>query len=315
MSRAKDIARDLPSHKTDLQILETLQEVRDSLRELDKKISESQDRTSTVQLEKNQFQTLERIRVITENSRMAALSPLRAAMKRRITDHQLGLVQTLHHLAETGKSFSRFGDGEFRLMFRPEFDLRFQKNSAALAADLREVLSTPSEHTMLGLPHIFYDVHWSTVLAELWHELDATIPEGVVFGDAHVSRPPVFTINGQEGIDAWRAVWEGKNVAVVAGKGSRFDLIDPLFDNIASVQRIDSLPTNAYSDLGRVSEEVEKSGADVVLVALGPAGTILSNRLATSSRQVLDIGHLTASYRAVYEGASQPESRPLIARS
>lgn len=256
-------------------------------------------------------ESFRRLHVAVENIRMASMSPLRAEMRESITSHQLGLLETVELIRDQRLSFSRYGDGEFRLMFRPEFDLRFQKNTPQLAHDLREVLSNPADKTLLGLPHIFYDVHWSTVLAELWHEISPLIPSDIQFGDAHVSRPPMFTLHGNEGVEAWRSVWAGRDVAVVAGKGSRFDLIDELFGSVASSTMVYSKPTGAYDDLDRVTDAVLESGRDMVLIALGPTGTILANNLAKRGVQALDIGHLTASYRAVFEGASQPESRPL----
>lgn len=252
-----------------------------------------------------------RMRNATENIRTSNMLEIRRGIKDTISDHQLGLVETLDHLAQTGKSFARFGDGEFGLMYKSEFNLPFQSNSPELARELRKVLSEPNENVLLGLPHIFYDVHWSTVIAEMWHEIGPAVPQRLIFGDAHVTRPPLFKFFGERGINAWKRLWENKAVVLVAGKGSRFDLIDELFGNAKSVKRIDSLAVNAFQDIDRVIELVNHEDADVVLIALGPTGTILADRLAKPDRQALDIGHLTASYRMVFEGAKDPESRPL----
>lgn len=246
-----------------------------------------------------------------ENVRMASMSQMRGEMRAQVTSKQLGLIETIEHIRDHRLSFARFGDGEFRLMFRPEFDLRFQKNNPMLALDLRRVLSAPSESVLVGMPHIFYDAHWSTVLAELWHEISPTLGDLPIFGDSHVSRPPIFSLFGEDGVEAWRSVWAGRDVAVIAGKGSRFDLIDPLFSSVGSVLRIDSMPTNAYVDMDRVVAETVRSGRDLALIALGPTGTVLADRLAREGIQAIDIGHLSASYNNVFNGGSTPESRPL----
>lgn len=249
--------------------------------------------------------------VAIENIRMAAMSSLRSSVKARVMDRQLRAMETVERIRDERLSFARFGDGEFRLMFRPEFNLRFQKNNPELSEDLKRVFSAPSDGVLLGLPHFYSNPHWSTVVAELWHEIEPLLADVPVFGDAHVSRPPIFKEHGEDAVNLWSSVWAGRDAAVVAGKGSRFELIDPLFGSLSSVERIDSLPTDAHGDLGRVVDLVLQSGRDLALIALGPAGTILADSLARNGIQALDIGHLTASYEHVFHAATDPESRPL----
>ena len=66
-----------------------------------------------------------------------------------IEDQQLSFLSTVRKVAENRMSFSRFGDGEIRLMLRPQYDLKFQKNSPQLAESLRSVLTDSSDGLFL----------------------------------------------------------------------------------------------------------------------------------------------------------------------
>ena len=246
-----------------------------------------------------------------ENIRLATMLPLREEIASLIGTRQLGLLETVEKIRDQRQSFARFGDGELRLMFRPEFDIKFQKNSADLTAELQDVLSSPSQNLLLGMPHIFGNAHWSGVFAELWHFIAPALPAVEQFGDSHVTRPLFFSFHGQEGVNAWRSVWAGRDAAVLAGQGSRFELIPQLFDTLASFETIDSLPAHAFADIDRVVEKTLKTGRDLALIALGPAGTIVANRLNMHGIQAIDIGHIAASYRNVFSGELFPEEQPI----
>ncbi|MDQ0096136.1 GT-D fold domain-containing glycosyltransferase [Paeniglutamicibacter psychrophenolicus] len=246
-----------------------------------------------------------------ENIRLASMLPLREEIASLIGTRQLGLLETVERIRDQRLSFARFGDGELRLMFRPEFDIKFQKNSARLTAELQEVLSTPSQNLLLGMPHIFGNAHWSGVFAELWHFIAPALPAVDSFGDSHVTRPLFFSFHGHEGVDAWRSVWAGREAAVLAGQGSRFELIPQLFDTLAGFETIESLPAHAFADIDRVVEKTLETGKDLALIALGPAGTIVANRLNVHGIQAIDIGHIAASYRNVFRGELFPEEQPI----
>lgn len=53
-----------------------------------------------------------------------------------------------------------------------------------------------------------------------------------------------------------------------------------------------------------------KENIDLFLIALGPAGTVLSARLTDKEKIAYDIGHLTNSYDTVFSGAAVPEQLP-----
>lgn len=254
---------------------------------------------------KRQRRLLEVIQTSASNS---VITPLREYL----TGRQLGLKSTLEHLANSNDSFVRFGDGEFRLAVHPEANLPFQRNSESLRAELRSILKTPSASGLLvGFPHVYTDANWSKIWLEIWNQLLPHLAGEGVYGDSHVTRPIAFSSLRDEAVELWRKVWDGKSILVVSGKGSRFDLLPELFDNVLSVSRIDSTPSDAFEDLPRVLEEIKDADADIVLIALGPAGTVLGARLAAAGRRAIDIGHLSDSYANVFTGAARPEAKPV----
>ena len=254
---------------------------------------------------------LKRVRDIVENIRGTTMAPIREDVAKVMQSRQYGFLETIALLRDERKSFARFGDGEFRLMFRPEHSLKFQKNSPALAAGLREVLEDPHPSTLVGLPHMYLDVHWSIVLSETWHYLKPIIEKGDGFGNSHVSRPAVFQMFGQDAVALWRSVWAGRDAVVVSGKGSRFNLLPDLFGSLNSTTELFAEPTNAFEDVERTVENVVSTGRDLALLSLGPSATVAADMLAKRGVQALDIGHLSSSYENVFDGAQRPESTPI----
>ena len=226
----------------------------------------------------------------------------------------LGPLETVEALRDERMSFTRFGDGEFRLMFRPAARLRFQDNSPQIAAELREALESTArgKGLLLGLPQVPESVHWASVWMNYWEEIEPIIRGIDCIGNSHVTRPPFFRQFGQDGVNAWRSVWDGLSATIVCGRGSRFELIDPLFDNLGAANFLYSRATNAYSDLRRVECEIaDMSGNDIALISLGPAGTVLAHTLNRMGIWAIDIGHISSSFSNVFDGLPRPEATPL----
>jgi hypothetical protein len=125
-----------------------------------------------------------------------------------------------------------------------------------------------------------------------------------------VSRPIFFQFLRQDGVKLWRNVWDGLDTCVITGRGSRFELIDPLFDNVGAVTSVYSTPRDAFADLAPLMEELVKGPThDLYLIALGPAGTVLAAMLASEGRRAVDVGHVSDSYLNVFNGEPWPESK------
>ncbi|MFE7407777.1 GT-D fold domain-containing glycosyltransferase [Isoptericola sp. NPDC057559] len=230
-----------------------------------------------------------------------------------VAEHQMSYRETLTELAERDVSFARFGDGELRLMVDPLYRLGFQVNSPELGTALRATLGEQRQTLLIGWPRAFWTAHNTSMWSVIWDEVEPLLPAGYRFGNSHVSRPDCFQELGLEAVELWRKVWDGKHVAIVTGRGSRFDLIPELFDNLAGHEFVYSEPRNAFSDLDRLTDEVlGRADVDLCLVSLGPAGTILTDRLATGGLRTIDVGHISSSYANVFEGKPHPEHLPPV---
>jgi hypothetical protein len=255
------------------------------------------------------------IRRIGEGVQMALTQRDMAGLDAFYRAHVLGLEETLQRLADRQISFARFGDGEFRAVLHPDYDLRLQQGSPELAAALRRVLvlhGYDPDRLMLGFPLPYRSPHWQRVWSGVWPQLAEILPRHVTWGCTHATRPIAFRRLGPRGVELWRRVWDGRDIAVITGKGSRFSLHPHLFDNVASLEFIYSESRDAFSDLERVLGEVTAptwDGYGPFLISLGPAGTVLAAELSRAGRWAIDIGHLSASYEHVAEGAVSPEHR------
>lgn len=229
-----------------------------------------------------------------------------------LTDRvQMDFETTVDHLVDDRVCFARFGDGELRLMLRPDHNTRFQVGGSALRADLRRVFTLEGydpKRLLIGFPHPYRkNLHWCSVWMDLWSDLKRLVPDGVPLGNSHVTRPIFFEQLRADGTRLWRRVWDGLRVTVITGAGSRFNLPDGLFDNVAQIDRLDSLPENAYTDLPRLLAETDRLDSELFLIALGPAGTVLAAELSDRGRWALDIGHISNSWQRIFADAPMPE--------
>jgi hypothetical protein len=275
-------------------------------------IIEAQSRT----LSALQAQSAEHGRMLEVLGRIGLRDTL-ADARQVIQSRQLSMMQTVQDVA-AGKSIARWGDGEMKLMLQPEFDLMFQKANPDLAVELAEMLSTydaASSRIILAMPTFFPSRLWMGIFAENWHLLRPILERSrTKWGNTHVSRPLFFQRHGLEAVEAWRRVWKDKRVCVIAGRGSKFELLPELFDNVANVIRIDSEPADAYAKLPELKHKLSTvSDVDIFLIALGPSGTVLAGYLSSEEgggHHAVDIGHLASSYLNVFKGGSFPEQLP-----
>jgi Glycosyltransferase GT-D fold len=226
-------------------------------------------------------------------------------------EHMLSLEHTMRRITDERLCFARFGDGEFRIMLRHEFNLRFQKWSPGLARDLRSVLTFDGfdrDRLLLGFPYPSRGLYWSNVWLDIWPDLKPLLDTSVKYGCTHVSRPLFFQHLSQTGVELWRKVWEGQEICIITGEHSRFSLVPELFDNVKASRFVYSTPVDAYADLPRLMDVLEADDREqLYLVALGPAGTLVTAWLARMGRWAIDVGHISNSWENVFAGGKWPE--------
>src|SRR5699024_9170281 len=156
----------------------------------------------------------------------------------------------------------------------------FQDIVPEIQLELEQVLTHGSTSTTLvGMPTVIKDPFWSNVWANYYPQLKKLYPDEAKYGCTHVTRPVYFRRWKQSAVDAWRKVWDGMDACVVTGSQSRFDLIPELFDTLNSAQFVYGANRNAYFDIDELENATLTANSDVVLISMGPTGTVLANRL------------------------------------
>ncbi|WP_169304026.1 GT-D fold domain-containing glycosyltransferase [Arthrobacter sp. CAU 1506] len=252
-------------------------------------------------------------RQISDEIRNGLAAPRLDEMSDFLAERQLGLVETIETVRDRKLSLARYGDGEFKLMFRLEHDTQFQRNSTQVFQALNDVVLHAMDNPdklLVGLPHPHRDKYWTNFYSQFSGQIIKRFEALPVVGNSQATRPILFHACGPAAVDAWRSVWEGLDVTVVTGRGSRFEMVPELFDNIRSSTFEYSEPRHAFDDLPRLLKVLEGSTSDLVLISLGQAGTVLASELAMRGQWALDIGHLSNSYNQIYKGAVRPEQLP-----
>lgn len=227
-------------------------------------------------------------------------------MANTLGDKFLTIRETLIQIKEKELSLVRFGDGEIRCMVTTGGCI-FQKHDWKLMQELRDI-SRDETGMMVCYPSLLIeDSFWNDFWTEFWAKCKFYLKQAQ-FGDAMITRPEAFYFYGNEIVDLWKAIWEGKKVCFITGQNSRLNAEHTIFSNIARAHYIYSKNQDAYTEIDHVMQQcLEQKQIDLFLIALGPAGTALAARLHHQGLRALDIGHLNNSYDTVFLNQPRPE--------
>lgn len=221
----------------------------------------------------------------------------------------LSVDETLDHIIKNNLSIARFGDGEIRMVTSYK-GCAFEGSTYYGTSKLRTVLKESHEKLLVCIAGRNYDDWWKNFWSTEFKDFSNYLAPRI-YGNTSVSRSAFRTL-GKIGVEKWKKVWEQRDVVFVTGGGSRFDESHTLFENIKSHNTVTSTPTHAIKDIPRLIVELSKFSKDkLLLLALGPAATILAYEMTLLGYQALDIGHITNCYDSCFEGAEAPEKLPL----
>jgi hypothetical protein len=191
----------------------------------------------------------------------------------------------------------------------------FQKHDWKLMQELRDI-SAQNNNLMVCYPGLLIeDDFWNNFWSEFWPKCKFYLNQDRL-GDAMITRPEAFYFYGQQIVDLWKAIWEGKNICFVTGESSRLNAEHLIFSNIRSAQHILTKNNDAYTFIDDIFQQcIVKKDVDMFLIALGPTGTALAARLHQYGLRGLDIGHLNNSYDTVFLNKARPEQIDFIRNS
>lgn len=230
--------------------------------------------------------------------------------------------ETVNYLNNSSRviSLSRYGDGEFQLMFNKQ-SIGFQKYSKQISEDLMKATQISNKH-LVALPHAFASTKSDKFMVKFFwwryvYKNQKNIQKFIEltgthkFLDASFSRT-VTELKSKDDIHSIVAsvidLWNDRNVIMVEGVQTRFGVGNGLFENAQSVKRVLTPSENSYEKIDDIVKEIESIvHADnknyLVLCAIGPTATILANELSEHGIQTIDIGHFDLQYEYLMQGA------------
>ena len=219
--------------------------------------------------------------------------------------------KTLDEIINNNKSISRFGDGEFKIIFGEKLD--FQNYDYKLFKKLIKVLNSNEKNLLIGI-NIPYKEQileklkplnrdfWIKYLNKYKIKLSQLINKKKIYYSATISRfymryKDKSIKNIKKYIKKLKRIWNQKNILIIEGEKSRLGIGNDLFNNAKSIKRIICPVKNAFEVYDKIIKEVKKLKENrLILIALGPTATILSYDLYKLGYQSIDIGHVDIEY-------------------
>lgn len=235
-----------------------------------------------------------------------------------LQNHLSGIMpsdKTLDYIIQKKVSISRFGDGEFDCLFGK--GISYQKTNKKLKKRLLEILQSENDKCLVAINTLkcsnkdiqklkipedlgFHDLYHLS----RFHEVMQYIPAKKHYGDSTVTRS-IFKIRNVNDV---KKMWDRRDVVIVTGKNSAFNLDERLFDNLKSHKFIYGPSKHAFDVYDDILAECLNEGKDkLFLISLGPTATVLAYDLANAGYQALDIGHITNCYLEFLGEAESPE--------
>jgi len=219
--------------------------------------------------------------------------------------------ETVDKIINENSSLTRFGDGEFVLMTGGR--INYQPCNADLAERLNEVLSSDIPGLMVALPPCFGDLsHFLPPVADFWRKwawrkrelIYSCLDMDRVYYDAFFSRAYIQNHKTDEHYrkcsdyyEKVKKIWQGRDIVICEGEGTRFGMFNDLLAGAASVKRILCPPRNAfarYEEILSAFDDIDKN--KLVLISLGPTATVLSYDLCKKGFQAIDTGAFDIDY-------------------
>lgn len=228
-------------------------------------------------------------------------------------------AETIDGIVKEGKSLVRFGDGEFDMMAGRSRH-KFQHYDETLSRRLREIIQSQEAGLMVAVADNYGSLEKynedgkqgirSYMTKEIRLEHRKWLDLERMYHNAYITRPYAQFADNQteaplERFHQLQRIWEGRKVIFVEGNQSRLGVGNNLFDNVASIRRIEAPATSSFDRydeiLNAALNHAEKD--TLFLVALGPTAEVLVYDLFKKGYQAVDIGHVDLEYEWYLSGS------------
>ena len=215
---------------------------------------------------------------------------------------------TIEEIIRSKKSFSRFGDGEIRMLLDAG-EIGFQKRNLVLTDRLQEVLNNDNPNLLIGLPNTFQCVNHYTLDSQIfWYGFNMVYAKIFVkqlnlnrkYGDAIITRFYMAYKNKsdvQRKIEKLKTIWQNQNLLIIEGEKTKLGVGNDLFNNALTLERILCPSINAFDHYDDILKSAKKFGKDkLIMIALGPTASVLTSDLSKLNYWAIDIGHIDIEY-------------------
>lgn len=207
--------------------------------------------------------------------------------------HVLSEMETLD-LVLGGKSLARYGDGEFKMCRGSA--IKSQAYDPELSRRLSAILRD-SGTCLVGIPNIRAAAQMPDAKAAFWGRVEPWAQPLLAdrpYVSSLVSRADSAPwINTDAYWDKVEQLWRGRPVTLVRGSGKAFT--PDLMPGAGEITEIIGPKHSAWSDYADLMQRI--GTPERVLLALGPAATVMAVDLCAKGVHAIDVGHMGAFYR------------------
>lgn len=207
-----------------------------------------------------------------------------------------------------GKSISRFGDGELKVLDGKGYTRELEPN-AALTAELRAIAAKPHPNCLVGIPTM--DPQGTKY--ENWKRHKLRFMKyfhrgtGVKYWSALITRPDCGTwLESREYYEHVIKIWADKDlVAVVSEPESK------LLTHVRATHKVVHVQCpmyGAYSQIDRLEQEVLAAKPSIALLSVGVTATALAHRLTCRGIHAVDLGSIGGFLLRWKAGGPKPKN-------
>lgn len=215
--------------------------------------------------------------------------------------------QMLEYIKKDRYSLSRFGDGEFNIIYGNS--IGFQDFDTELANRLKYILYNESSKHLTGIPNSFGNLnkfedepkkYWYRYMAFNRKKIINLLNDNKVYCDSFMTRF-YLAYKDKKGCSKYikqiKQVWKNRNIVIVEGELSRIGIRNDLFKGAEDIKRILVPSKNAFSVYDKILSECLKLNKEYLFIlSIGPTASILAYDLNKSGYQALDFGHIDLQY-------------------
>lgn len=210
--------------------------------------------------------------------------------------------ETLKEIVDNKKSITRFGDGEFEIIFGN--NLRFQKFNKTLKDKLLYILQQNNPGLMVGIIQLYNnkDPFWKDWLKINKFKLARIIKKHKIYYSSLITRfYSLYTsrLKMKQYVLYFKKIFINRNILIIEGDQTRLGIGNDLFNKAKSIKRILCPKENAFDVYEKILDYVRNMNLEkdtLILISLGPTATVLVYDLFKLGNQIIDFGHFDIQY-------------------